>query len=483
MDPLNLTDREKNAPAGMSTLDGGAMSGYNPALATPTPTPAPAPMPTPTASPVEPGVAPQPTIGETLEGIKGEALRIQDILNQRQASEGAGFATSGYEDPYRPEPFDEAAASRAATRNQMKLYQAEIDATNQVYDQLLNEARIQGQGRLGSQRAGAARGGLLGSDFAASQKDKVQGFNTDINRGIQAERTAAIGSIMGTVRSAVQDEIRAKREAREAGASEYMNYLANRDQRRDAYRQSIVSDMLAQGYDPSQFSEEELVEMLQGSGLKSNDIIAEYAQQKAASEAAAQGESFTLSAGQRRYDSAGNLVAEGQDKPTILKEGDVIVDADGNVVRKIPKTYKPGTGSEDSFGGFSNTDEQTLLGGGWSQQDIGVLAAGVAEYGLQEVIKNERAAGATESEIAALQSVYGQEASVPEFLTKDYFRSTFSGSGLEEAAAAAGFGDMGEGLWNLKDVDTEAYLNSLESSIQAYRKAGYNDKEILEMMQ
>jgi hypothetical protein len=354
MDPLNLTDRERNAPGGMSTLDGGAMSAYNPVLNTPAP--APAPAPTPTASPVEPGVAPQPTIGETLGGIKTEALRIQDILNQRQASEsGAGFATSGFEAGPEYSPFDEEKARREATRNQMKLYQAEIDATNQVYDQMLNEARIQGQGRIGSQRAGAARGGLLGSDFAASQKDKVQGFNTDINRGIQAERSAAIGNIMGTVRRSVQEEIAAKREARQAGAEEYSNYLANKGARRDQYRQSIVQDMLVQGYDPSQFSEEELVEMLDGSGLKPNDIIAEYAQQKNANEAASS--AADLEGRKTESEITKNLAQAEAEGFVTLGEGTMLYNPATGEQIKNPKTYKPGSASGLSVGGQTLTQD------------------------------------------------------------------------------------------------------------------------------
>lgn len=347
---VNLSPTELNAPAGMSTAQGGYASGMN---NIPTPTPTPAPAPTPVAGEV--GAPVQPTVGETLGNIKTEALRIQDILNQRQTAEGA-FNTSSYEQGPAYDPFDQEKAQREATRNQMKLYQAEIDATNQVYDQLLNEARIQGMGRLGSQRAGAARGGLLGSDFAASQKDKVQGYNTDIQRGIQAERTAAIGAIMGNVRTAVAEEVKAKREARQAGAEEYSAYLANKGARKDAYKKQIASDMLAQGFDINNFTEDELLSLLEGSGLQPKDIIAEYAQQKNASEAA--GAEADLEARKTESEITKNLAQAEAEGFVTLGEGTMLYNPATGEQIKNPKTYKP-----DAASGLQ-------IGGGYASQEL-----------------------------------------------------------------------------------------------------------------
>jgi murein DD-endopeptidase MepM/ murein hydrolase activator NlpD len=70
-----------------------------------------------------------------------------------------------------------------------------------------------------------------------------------------------------------------------------------------------------------------------------------------------------------------------------------------------------------------------------------------------------------------------------QFLSRDFFSQTLPQEALEQAAADAGFGDLGEGLFNLKDVDTDAYLDYLESLVDAYRGAGYSDEEILKLMQ
>lgn len=267
-----MADILGTTPGGMSTLPLGGATGAPPDLAAPT------------NYNLDMGgadvPAPKPTRAETIESIRNEALRIQDTLNTMQGEQTVGnligLSTPDTEESYAP--FDEEAARRAAQRNQMRLYQAEIDATNQVYDQLLNEARIEGQGRLGSQRAAAARGGLLGSDFAGAQKDRVQGFNEDIRRGISAERTAAIGNIMGNVRRAVVEEVEAKRAARQAGAEEYLNFITRKNERRESNAQRFAQDFIAQQQDPSNFDEAELNEMLAGSGVTPADLIRYYGQ-------------------------------------------------------------------------------------------------------------------------------------------------------------------------------------------------------------
>jgi hypothetical protein len=232
---------------------------------------------------------PPPTIGEQLAGIKSEAMRAQGMLDDIVANQqSGGFVTSEFEQGPEFEAYDEEAARRAAIRNQRRLFQGEIDATNQVYDQLLNEARIEGQGRIGSQRAIAARGGLLGSDFAGAQKDRVQSFNTDIQRGIQAERAAAIGAIEGTMRASVQQELAAKREARQLGAEEYNDFLAGKAARKENYKNALIQDMLVQGIDIESLSEEELAQYLRPAGLKADDVKAAYLRAKAGQEAAAQ---------------------------------------------------------------------------------------------------------------------------------------------------------------------------------------------------
>lgn len=74
-----------------------------------------------------------------------------------------------------------------AYQKKLKQYQAEIDATNNIYAQILADTKQQGMGRLGSSRAIQARGGLLGSDFGAAQTDTIGKSNLDAENLVRAE--------------------------------------------------------------------------------------------------------------------------------------------------------------------------------------------------------------------------------------------------------------------------------------------------------
>lgn len=70
------------------------------------------------------------------------------------------------------------------------------------------------------------------------------------------------------------------------------------------------------------------------------------------------------------------------------------------------------------------------------------------------------------------------------FLDRSYLQNLFSQDQLKQAAKEAGFTQGGGFLGiGVGQEGIDAYLNSLEQTIQQYRTAGYTDKEILKMMQ
>lgn len=126
------------------------------------------------------------------------------------------------------------------------------------------------------------------------------------------------------------------------------------------------------------------------------------------------------------------------------------------------------------------TDKQGLLGAGFLPAEIAQIEKDINTYGINKTLE-----GITDpAQKAAIQKVYSGTApkDTTQFLDKEYLRALYTNDSLEKAAADAGFGDLGEGFWNLKDVDTEGYLDHLQSLITQYRKAGYTDKEILNLM-
>lgn len=164
-------------------------------------------------------------------------------------------------------------------------FRRQTEATNAIYDNLLAEARLQGRDRMGQQTAISARSGLIGSDFGAAQRDKVKGFNRDIEGGIQAERLAAIASIENDIRNTAADEIKEKRAAREAGAEAYLDFLRTTADRKSSRFDNIISNLVTQGLDIEDLTPEQFEEIARNLGKDESAVRAAFAQVKAAADA------------------------------------------------------------------------------------------------------------------------------------------------------------------------------------------------------
>jgi hypothetical protein len=168
-------------------------------------------------------------------------------------------------------------------------YQAQIDAINAMYADQLNQARIQGQGRLGSTTALNARSGLLGSDIGQANTNRQQDANTQVYNSIENERNAAIQGILSGVRSEALSIAQKNTEARKAGAEKTLQFL-NVD--KPALKAKLVSNavksLVAQGItDISGLSSESLNSFLTGLGVSKDEFISALSSEKAASVKAA----------------------------------------------------------------------------------------------------------------------------------------------------------------------------------------------------
>lgn len=330
-----------NTPGAMQYIDGGRASMLPPTVpeapkpSTPTPT-APVPSPLPTPSPV------QPDIRTELARITQEANEAQagiDRMRDQEMTVGQSFASPEFEKgPTYAELYPDIDEDRVRKQT-MKLFQGQIDATNQIYDQMLNEARMEGQGRLGSQRAMAARGGLLGSDFGAAQKSKVQGYNTDVNRAIQAERAAKIGEILGTVRSSVTEELAEKRAARQQGAENYLNFLKNESTRKQGNINLAATALLTQGIDPATLDENELGAIAMEAGTSPQNLIMAYQQMASQQSADAAATDLETRKTEAEIAKIENDIAQGKIKT--IGEGTMLYNTETGETFKNPKTYAP----------------------------------------------------------------------------------------------------------------------------------------------
>lgn len=186
-------------------------------------------------------------------------------------------------------------------------FQKEIDAVNNVYSGILNKTRQEGLNRSGSAGARQARGGLLGSERGAAIDTNTTTFNLEQENLIDAERLMKIQEILGEARQGAAKEIADKRAAKEAGYAKYKEYLSLADERKAAKVNELAASLLAQGIDPTKLSSQELNSIIKESGVDKNSLLASY--RKAQKEGG-----FSLSEGEQRYDSAGNLIASGLPK-------------------------------------------------------------------------------------------------------------------------------------------------------------------------
>ena len=150
------------------------------------------------------------------------------------------------------------------------------------------------------------------------------------------------------------------------------------------------------------------------------------------------------------------------------------VNADGSM--KVESLFR-GKGDGEGGGTKLSTEKKTsLLGAGFTQQEITQLESDIKKYGIDKATE-----GMPEKQKKSVLDVYGAE-DTKQFLTKDYFKSFYTDEQLEKSAKDAGFTKGGIlGAWT--SADTESYLNSLEKMVEAYRLAGFTDKEILTKMQ
>jgi len=276
-----------------------------------------------------PGLAPKP------EPTAGEIYKNVNINAGDTASDAAYNKLGSYYEQQANQDVNE----QSIYRNQINQYQKEIDAVNDIYQQKIGVAKQEGEGRLGSQRAIGARSGVLGSDFGNAQRESVLGQNTGIMRGIQAEQRNAIATIEAKARSGATDELKAKREAKKAGADSYLAYLGSQSERRSKKATDLASQFLAQGIDPSEVDPAKLKEIASQMGVKPEDIASAYASSKSEKDASDKKLDLETRKSEAEIKKIDADIAKG--KLIELSEGAMLYNPETGETFKNPKTYEP----------------------------------------------------------------------------------------------------------------------------------------------
>lgn len=271
-------------------------------------------------------------------------------------------------------------------RDTLRLFQSEIDATNNIYDDLVNRQEQVNANNEGGLRAIQNRQGLVGSGRGAAQTQEQRDQGQQAIGAINAERATRISNILGTARKEALDEITAKRQAQQAGASAYLTYIEMEDERKQGRLANVITALINQGIDPSEMSEQELSQVARNIGVPVQDLLSGYktatADQRAAEQASSR-EAAIVGLMQQgvtdpkelfdylNYDEQGNRIGDitleeinavtsalsKDDDAFNLSQGQAryVRQPDGTYVRVAynPKTYAPDGG--DGFGSGSGT--------------------------------------------------------------------------------------------------------------------------------
>lgn len=243
-----------------------------------------------------------------------------------------------------------------AYKEALSRYQAQIDATNSVYNDMLNKARIEGQGRLGNARAGDARNGTLGSDFGNAHTNTVQDANTAVEGSIQNERSAKINEILGLARKDANDALTAKTAAKKAGAEALVKYYTeDAPAQRNSRVSKIASALYSKSIDPSTLSKDELTALTTEWGVNANDISTAYKTLKNTNDTA------DLAKRKTEADIAKINADVASGKLLKIGEGDLLYNTETGEMIKNPKTAGAGQGLLDASRKLSMTRTEQLI--------------------------------------------------------------------------------------------------------------------------
>lgn len=277
-----------------------------------------------------------------------------DIEANRQAEE-ARLASNQSIDP------------NAIYNEQLALRQAQIDATNSLYRDQLNQARIQGQWRLGSGGAIQARRWLLGSSFGEAQTNKIQDVNTGIENSIEQERLAVVNQIMTNARESAAADIAEKRRAKEAGGKAYLEYLSGANDRKSAKTSKAAQLLLSLGKSPQDISDAELKQ----AGISRQDLTMEYTagksvQEQAKASAQAEQEKAALEALKTQSEIDKNqaaIITEALKTGRVYESGWFIFDGATNEVIGNAQAVQKARASGGGGGGWYIGGSATGVGG------------------------------------------------------------------------------------------------------------------------
>lgn len=262
-------------------------------------------IPAPPGSPTY--VAPattEPTAGQVY-GETGDPALDAALQSQEDAAKSAADA---------PDPNDPAvqAQIRATT---LQGFQQEIDDTNASYSRELSSAVAAGQAKIGTNIAGEARSGEMGSTFGAAADNNVVTSNLNDENTITDNQRTAVDAIMDKSNTAADAAITAAKTAKSAGVDAYVTYLQGAQTRNATNATAAATAVVQAGLDPSTMTPAQMAQYLKNYGISQADFDKAYGPAKAAAAAAAASAEKTVAPGDVVLGADGKPVYTAPAKP------------------------------------------------------------------------------------------------------------------------------------------------------------------------
>lgn len=167
----------------------------------------------------------------------------------------------------------------AEFQNQLKNYQQQIDSINSMYADRINQARIQGQGRIESRQFAQGRSGQIGSGVGEAGVNAVQDANTQVINSILSEQANAIANVYAKVKSGADESLAAKTLAKQQGAEALVKHLSEKPDKVRQATANAVAELLARGVDVSNMTQEEISSFTSGLGVSKEQFTSEFKSQ------------------------------------------------------------------------------------------------------------------------------------------------------------------------------------------------------------
>lgn len=164
----------------------------------------------------------------------------------------------------------------AEFQNSLKNYQGQIDSINSMYADRLNQARIQGQGRIESRQFAQGRSGQIGSGVGEAGINAVQNANTQVEDSIRTEQANAIANVYAKVKSGADESLAAKTLAKQQGATALVKYLSEKPDKVKQATANAVAELLSRGVDVANMTPEEINSFTSGLGISKEQLTSEF---------------------------------------------------------------------------------------------------------------------------------------------------------------------------------------------------------------